>query len=678
MSYPRPHFDRSHSWRPLDGAWEFRADPTDAGLANRWQHDQAPWPTTAVVPAPWEHPMSGVQAHWLPVGWYRRELAVPGAWHAERIIAHFGAVFHRATVWVNGVPVAEHTGGYEPFEADITDALAARPDAGPDVLCVRVESPDDKRFIPHGKQRSIPADDYDGCSFTPSSGIWQSVWLESRPQTHLEHVRLTPDDDLSGIVARITIGGDPAGAELRATIPGEPPVPVTVTGHVATVRLPVREPRLWSPADPHLYWVDIELATASGVDRVRCYTGLRRIEWGGGQLRLNGEQLYLRGVLDQGYWPESGLTPPSDAHLRADIELAAEAGFNLVRKHVKLEDPRWLYWADVLGMLVWAEPPSPGRYTAESTAAFRAVTEAMLRRDHNHPSIIMWGAYNEEWGLDWRVDHDEAKQASVAEAYDQIRSNDPSRPIIDNSGWCHVQTDLLDWHYYDQSPAGFAEVIAELLTGRTDRLPIELSAGITTPKPIAVTAGTDTGQPMLNSEYGGGWNSLERGWHLRWQTQELRRYPANIGYVYTELYDIEHETVGIYTFHRGRKDLGGTVPRDVHADTVIIPLLTPHTPGIDVVATGADLPLDVQVAHHGGHPLTGTLRWHWDDSTGGETHLVPLEPHSVSEALHAAVTMPGATGRHRLHLRIVDTEGQQRAQTFIDVSYAPLPSEDQP
>jgi beta-galactosidase/beta-glucuronidase len=665
-SYPRPDFDRSQCWHSLDGQWEFRADAADRGLTEHWPDDLTPWPESVRVPGPWELSTTGLNRHWLPVGWYRRRFVVPTDWPVERLVLHFGAVFHDTTVWVDGQLVIHHVGGYSPFEADITEHIGRARTA---TLTVRVMAPTDKRHIPHGKQRSIPADDYDGCSFTPTSGIWQSVWIEGRPASYIDHVRLTPSPNLDGIDAVVILGGDVPAGLLRITIDGHQPVTIEAAKSRLALTLPISEPRLWSPADPQLYWIEFRFDGPNGTDTVRSYTGLRRLDWTGGQLRLNGEPLYLRGVLDQGYWPGTGLVPPSADALRADVEIAAESGFNLVRKHMKLEDPRWLYWTDVLGMMVWAEPPSPGRFSAASTEAFRQVTAEMITRDYNHPSIVIWGAYNEEWGLDWQSDTDPRRQHAVADAYQQIRDLDQSRPIVDDSGWSHVRTDLLDWHYYDQSPAGFASVIDPLLSRQSNQLPIEFSAGVFTKKPLVITAAADTGQPLLNSEYGGGWTSLQRGWHLRWQTQELRRHRSNIGYVYTELYDIEHETVGIYDANRSVKDLGGTVPADVHADTVLIPLLEPQSAGIDI-RINSEFEMSLQIAHHGPMVPEAQLSWFWDHENARLARVsVSLPKNDVTDPVTIAVPAPLTPGRQRLRLVLATTAGRQLAATFVDAEF---------
>ncbi|MFD7994817.1 glycoside hydrolase family 2 protein [Streptomyces mexicanus] len=668
--YPRPHFDRSHTWLSLNGTWDFRADP-----GGRHAADQADgYDQRITVPFAWETPASGIAAHWLETAWYRRTFTVPADWTGQRVVLHFGAVHHAATVWVNGTEVARHEGGYTPFSADVTDALGE----AEQLLTVRVHAPADKRHIAHGKQRSMPRDDYDGVCFTPSSGIWQSVWLEARPATHLAALRLRPTDDLTGITAEATVRGPhTATAVLRLRVRGESTTARLEIGPDgrATGELPLAAPRLWSPEDPHLYHVDAELTSADGSDRVTCYTGLRSITVDGEALYLNGERLFVRGVLDQGYWPGTGITAPDDAALRRDLRLAAAAGYNLVRKHLKLEDPRFVHHADTLGMLLWTEPASPGRFSDASTAAFAEQIDAMVERDGNSPAIVIWGLYNEEWGLDWDIPGDAAKQRAVVDAYDRLKALDSTRPAVDNSGWTHVRTDLLDWHYYDESAASWATTIADLLDGRRDDFPVRLGPDYLVHKKLAVPGQPLRGLPNLNSEYGGGFTALERAWHLRWQTQEMRRHDRLAGYVYTELYDIEHESAGLLDFHRGAKDLAGVDPAHVNAPTTLVLDVTPVAPGRDLLTAEREFSLSVRVSHHGAEPVTGLLHTAWTPVYGatpeGTGEAVPgcraeAKPYTLGAPVTVPAALPEGWTSGRLHLALV-TDGTVVARTALDV-----------
>ncbi|MFF9625150.1 glycoside hydrolase family 2 protein [Streptomyces griseosporeus] len=670
-SYPRPHFDRSHSWLSLDGAWDFRADP-----GARHTPDAADgYDRSITVPFAWETPASGIGTHWLETAWYRRTFTVPAHWAGQRVVLHFGAVHHAATVWVNGTEAVRHEGGYTPFAADVTDALTG---PGEQLLVVRVHAPADQRDIAHGKQRSMPRDDYDGVCFTPSSGIWQSVWLEARPATYLAALRLRPAEGLAGITVEATVHGPhTADAVLRLRVRGTATAVETGLGPDGRVRieLPLAAPRLWSPRDPHLYHVEAELVSADGTDRVTGHTGLRSIAVDGEALYLNGERLFLRGVLDQGYWPETGITPPDDAALRRDLELAAEAGYNLVRKHLKLEDPRFVHHADTLGMLVWAEPAATGRFSAESTAAFAAQIEPMVERDGNSPAVVIWGLYNEEWGLDWDLPGDPAKQRAVAAAYDRLKALDPTRPVVDNSGWTHVRTDLLDWHYYDESAASWAATVAGLLSGERDDFPVKLGPDYVVRKKLAVPGLPLRGLPHLNSEYGGGFTGLERAWHLRWQTQELRRHDRLAGYVYTELYDIEHESAGLLDFHRRPKDLAGVDPADVNAPTTLVLDVTPVAPGRDLLPAEREFSVGVRVSHHGAEPVAGALHTAWTAVYGaapaGPGAAVPgcrveAKPYVLGAPVAVPAALPEGWVSGRLHLALV-VDGAVVARTALDV-----------
>lgn len=666
--YPRPHFDRSHSWLCLNGAWEFSIGDEDP--------DALAWDRRITVPFAWQTEASGIGVHWLSLGWYRRHFTVPPAWVGQRVVLHFGAVHHEATVWVNGVEVIRHRGGYVPFEVDVTDALAA----GEQELVVRVYAPQDQRDIAHGKQRSVPRDDYDGVTFTPTSGIWQSVWLDARPRTHLCQLELRAGDGLDRIDARVHARGPhAAGATVTLRVTGQAdPVALTLdTDGRGSVAIPIDDPRLWSPADPHLYHVEASLRTADGTDRVRGYTGLRRVEAVGEELFLNGERLYLRGVLDQGYWPRTGLTAPDDDALVADLRLAAEAGYNLVRKHLKLEDPRFVHHADRLGMLVWAEPASTGRFTPASVDAFAAQIRPMVERDGNSPAVVIWGLYNEEWGLDWDIPGDPAKQAAVADAYDLLKRLDPSRPAVDNSGWTHVRTDLLDWHYYDESAASWGRTLTELVEGDRTDFPVKLGPDFLVRKALVVPGQPLRGIPNLNSEYGTGFTSVERGWHLRWQTQELRRHDRLSGYVYTELYDIEHEMAGLLTYDRRAKDLGGTFPANVNADTVLVLDVVPVAPGRDLLTATGEVDIAVRLSHHGTGPVQGQLRIAWTDTyapppaagTGWqeiEGPILAAKPFLLGEPVRLHTTLPAGRVNGRLHIAFDGTGAQARTAVDVD------------
>jgi beta-galactosidase/beta-glucuronidase len=608
IDHPRPDFARPEHWISLNGQWAFQPDPLDHGLTEAWYvPGKMDFEAAIQVPFAWETPASGVGLDWMPVGWYRLTIAAPTGWGDRHAVLHFGAVHYHCQAWLNGESLGEHVGGYLPFEFDLTPHLVD----GKGELILRVEAPVDKRFIPHGKQRSLPPDDYNDCAFTPTSGIWQPVWLEGRPVTHIEQVVLRPSPGFDGIEARISLRGPGLDqATLRIVVGGETPRSIPVAGQPEIqVQLPIANPRRWEPADPYLYPVELELASPDGVDQVHSFTGLREFAVREGGFYLNGKRIYLRGALDQGFWPGSGYTAPDEAALRRDVELAHAAGYNLIRKHIKLEDPRWLYWADRLGLLVWEEPPCVGRYAPEALAAFEAQLAPMVARDGNHPSILLWGLYNEEWGFNWQLAENPQMPTDLARAYDRLAALDPSRPIIDNSGWWHVKTDVVDWHYYDEDMRGWCKVTAALAADPEAWFGHRLSDTRWYETQSWVPGYGQKNLPLMNGEYGGG-SLHNQGWLFRWQTQDLRRHAAFNGYIYTEFYDVEHEKVGIYTAERKLKDLGCD-PAALNAETVIIFDLVPESPEVDLVAGEGAFQVGLLVSHHGERAIRDQLASAW-------------------------------------------------------------------
>lgn len=663
--YPRPDRDRSSRWLTLNGQWDFTADGTA---------------TTITVPFAWETPASGVGRTWLERAVYRRPVTAPGDWSGSRVVLSFGAVHHHAVVRIDGSVVGEHTGGYESFELDVTDHLLP---GIPSDLEVEVHAPADKRTIAHGKQRSIPRDDYDGVAFTPTSGIWQSVWLEARGRTYARELRLR-GDSLTGIDVVVQAAGDrPVGVPVRARVlgTGESAVATTGPGGSARLRLDLAAPRLWSPSDPYLHRVEVTVGD-DAPDAVVATTGLRRVEVSGEELLLNGERLYVRGVLDQGYWPDTGLTAPDAESLRRDVALAADLGYNTVRKHLKFEEPIWLHEADRTGMLVWAEPPCPSRFSDDAARAFEAQLPAMVERDGNHPSIVIWGLYNEEWGLDWDIPGSTSRARAAERAYERLRDLDDTRPIVENSGWAHVRSDLVDWHYYEPDLGTWRRVVAELADGTREGFPVRLGPDFVVDKSLYADPDFPrSGVPLLNSEYGEGFTSLERAWHLRWETQELRRHDRFSGYVYTEFSDVEHESAGLLTFDRKPKDGGGVIPREVNADTVIVLDLVPLAAGADIEPPETGTAIDAQLSHHGRSPLRLSVCAAWTSPGGAVDEPLVAESRSESVVVtpfvlseRVSVTVPPASGPARLVVWAVDDHDAVIARCFLDAAEVEAPN----
>ena len=460
LSYPRPQLRRA-KWLSLDGPWRFAFDDE-----MRWRipQDVREWTHTIEVPFAPECERSGIgdQGFHRAV-WYEREIEIPEAQLAggRRIILHFGAVDYHARVWVNDVPVAEHEGGHTPFSADVTFAL--RTD-GPQRVTVWAEDDPQDLEKPRGKQdwRLHPHSIW----YPRTTGIWQTVWLESVPATYIASLRWTPSVERWEISFSAFAAGDTSG-DLRIAIRlGCGPRVLAddsygVIGGEVHRRMSLSDPGiddyrnelLWSPETPTLLEAEIRLMRGDEVlDEVRSYTALRSIAVQREKILLNGRPYTLRLVLDQGYWPDTLMTPPSERALREDVVLAKSMGFNGVRKHQKLEDPRYLYWADTLGLLVWNEMPSAYRFTGRSIKRLmREWTEA-IERDMSHPCVVIWVPFNESWGVP-ELSTTPAPRDAVAAFYHLTRTLDPSRLVVGNDGWESSATDIIGIHDYDCDPA---------------------------------------------------------------------------------------------------------------------------------------------------------------------------------------------------------------------------------
>lgn len=473
--------------RSLDGIWQARLDPDDIGQQEGWARPDAPFDRELPVPLPWQAADPALRRY-TGVVWYRRSFEVPPGWRDGTVAVRFGAVDYAARVWINGQEVGGHQGGYTPFELEIGDAL--RPD-GSNTLTLRVEDPADVSELPHGKQG--------GRWYTPISGPWQTVSLLVRPAERVLGLRCYPDAG-RGVVrvdARCLVGDGVRRLELDVLeSAGAEPVAsgvALVSSEVQTARLEltVPRPRLWEPATPHLYHLRATLWAPDGevLDRGEERFGLRTVEARGGDLLLNGRPLYMRGALDQAYWPDTLYTVPADEEIEREIMLAKEMGLNLLRKHIKPEDPRYLDAADRLGMLIWAEPANPTAFTPSAKDAVRRDLLEMIARDFNHPSIVVWSLYNEDWGLPalWS---DPEKQAWLAELYREVKALDPTRLVCDDSGWAHVVTDVNDYHEY----YGVPERIGHLRQ-RLDFIARD-------PSDNFAHGHIPVGEPMLVSEFG--------------------------------------------------------------------------------------------------------------------------------------------------------------------------------
>ena len=568
--HPRPQLVRA-GWVSLNGSWRFAYDDGNRGLDEQWFRREDGFDRTITVPFPLESPMSGIgDPGEHPYLWYRRTFEAT-AGNGQRVILHFGAVDYQATVWINGQLAISHTGGHVPFSADITDLLDG---GGTQTVVVRAEDQPNDISQPRGKQvwggppRSI--------LYQRTSGIWQTVWLETVNRHHVDRLRWAPDVSAAAFGLAVRVAGPPSDAlrlRVRLSFEGETLTDDTFSvrnGELArTIALPADfgahhvSNLLWSPANPRL--IDAELTLLDGetaVDEVGSYAGLRSVEVRDGRFLLNGRPLYLRLALEQGYWPESHLAAPSDEALRREVELAKALGFNGVRVHQKVEDPRFLYWCDRLGLLTWGEMPSAYAFTDTAITRFTQEWTEAIQRDISHPCVVAWVPTNESWGVPDLM-HDPRQRAYTRMLADLARSLDGSRPVISNDGWEHTSSDILAIHDYADTAATLlqrwgtresaADTIANVWPGS---------------RPMIVEDDNNPDAPLMLTEVGGiGYPNVpgER-WHF-WSAdtpEQLRDKYAELigailgcetvaGFCYTQLTDTMQERNGLLDEHRNPK-----------------------------------------------------------------------------------------------------------------------------
>lgn len=471
-TYPRPQLVRA-DWADLCGTWSFAFDDADAGLAERW-FDAPVVERKIEVPFPFESEASGIHdPSFHPVVWYSRDLTAQHLASAgftagtrRRLHLNFGAVDYRAQVWLNGVHLGSHEGGHTPFSFDVTDALD--PSRDTQLLVVRAEDDPLDVSQPRGKQdwRLEPHSIW----YHRTSGIWQPVWLESTNDLFVTLLHTTPNVAEGSVTMRIDLNRRPAAGvrlDISVSSDGEELAAVSVTARdsstTVVVGLPVQsngqayEELLWSPEHPRLLDVSVTVREDSSastigtpVDRISSYLGLRSAAVAGGRFLLNDRPYYVRSVLNQGYWPESHLAAPTPDALRREAELIKELGFNATRVHQKFEDPRFLFWADVLGLLVWAETPGTFEFSPRAVARMSAEWTEVIERDLSHPSIVTWVPLNESWGVQ-HIAHDPRMRAYAQSLVSLTRALDPSRPVVSNDGWEHVDSDILSIHDYEWS-----------------------------------------------------------------------------------------------------------------------------------------------------------------------------------------------------------------------------------
>jgi beta-galactosidase/beta-glucuronidase len=578
--HPRPQLIRPDRWWSLDGPWQFTFDDADAGLRERWYAPGAgPFDREIVVPFPPESTASGIADHGDHAAlWYRRTISVPAGLGADRLLLHLGAVDHEADVWVDGQHAVRHEGGQTTFSVDVTDLLDPAVAADAHVVVVRATDSRTDVEQPRGKQDWQP--EQHAIWYHRTSGIWRTVWLEQVPAVAVDTLSWRPDVPGGRMEVRVRLhAAAPAGTRVRVRLTHEgAPVgaaEVPVDGETALVPVPIPgqengqayEGLLWSPERPTLLDADVTLLADDDAvrDRVDAYCGLRSVQADGDVLLLNDRPFYVRAVLEQGYWPESHLTPPSPGALRDEVQLALDLGFNTVRVHQKIEDPRYLYWCDVLGLCVWSETAGAYRFSDEAVAQLTREWLDVVRRDVSHPCIIAWVPFNESWGVQ-HLAHDPAQRAYSRALTDLTRALDPTRPVISNDGWEHTSSDLLTVHDYADTGAvlreryGSAAGLAETLAGVG---PAGRRMWVGGPAPAAGTI------PVLLSEFGGvayapgapegswGYSEARSPEDLEARLTDLldavRASTLLRGFCYTQITDTGLETNGLCDEHRNPK-----------------------------------------------------------------------------------------------------------------------------
>jgi beta-galactosidase/beta-glucuronidase len=566
--YPRPQFVRD-AWLNLNGEWEFAFDDSNDGLRLGW-YDGRELPRRIIVPFAYQTELSGVNDKSIhECVWYARTFEVRDEWHGQDLLLNFGAVDYSSTVWINGQEVGHNRGGHVPFQFDI--APYVRP--GANRLTVRVEDSQDPQQ-PRGKQShtGLPH----AIDYYCTTGIWQTVWLEPVPSIRIEEIRSITHAQRNIVDLTVFLHAPSASwrIEVEVSEQGRRVARAEDFTAVATGRLIFSIPyaKLWSPESPHLYDLHIRLYDGEDLlDEVRSYIGLRGIRLLNGQFIVNGTPTYLKMVLDQGYWPDGYLTAPSDEAFQTDIGWIKMFGFNGVRKHQKIEDPRWLYWCDRLGLLVWEEMPNAREWSSQAEELLSAEWRTAVMRDYNHPCIVAWVPVNESMGFPELSQQHAGQYAFIERMVRVTRRLDASRPIVDNDGWEHTDiTDVCAIHDYtptgQELEARYQETVAE------GKLPLRVWIS---DKPLFARGSKYRGQPIVLSEIGGFlaipagipeekrdmlyqfYGSFTTPEELLEKYRDLMNGIASLkflaGFCYTQLTDIEQEINGLLTYDRQPK-----------------------------------------------------------------------------------------------------------------------------
>lgn len=669
----------------LDGAWRFRLD----GHGD-WRN--------ATVPGPWQAEFADLR-HSTGKAIYARQLSIPAAWQGREIAIRFGAVNYFSEVRLNGRVLGTHEGGYLPFEFIIPQGTPAE-----SALEVHVTLPSgdaeaypDYPFgeIPHGKQSW----------YGPLGGIWQSVRLIARNARHVAHVAIDANPDTGEVALTLTRSAAAAGATVRATVGG---VSAETTGAALTLRLDA--PAMWSTETPNLHALKLELlAGGEVVDTTTHSFGFRKIETRDGKFFLNGQPLYLRGALDQDYYPDGICTPPSLAFLEDQLKKAKHLGLNLLRVHIKVPDPRYYEVADRLGVLIWTEIPNVQYFTAAAAQRMRDTMAGIIARDGNHPSIIAWTIINEDWGT--RLVENADHRQWLKDTYDWLKQKDPRRLVVDNSACIpnfHVKTDINDYHYYRSVPERRAEweKLTEEFAGAADWTwsphgdgerrgdePLVVSEFGVWGLPHPDQVKTPAGEEPWWAETGGNWGDgaayphgiqnrfqtyhldgvfksfgdfiTDVQWYqfanLKYEIESMRAHAPIQGYVITEMTDVHWEANGLLDINRNPRAFHDRFA-EVNTDTVIVPQLAHHA-----VTSGDSLALNLKVAT-GGKPVPAGATLSWSvDGASGKLDVPPTEGLAVADLGATSIALAGEARVASIKLKL-EAGGKLLAKNEIQVS----------
>lgn len=628
--YPRPDWQRQN-WLNLNGVWSFQLQPEGQGSAAVPPADG--YDSSITVPFSWASPLSGIGRNERGTGWYRREVAWSPEAAGSRVFLRFGAVDYRSDVWVNGTHAGSHIGGYGDFEFDVTSLWKT---GEANTIVVRAEDTDHNAQA-RGKQ-----------GYGEIRGIWQPVWLEARPQAYIRQAKFTTKIDGS-IQVNASITASQAGeAALRfhfaeGAVQHTEKVTLKAGDNSIIAAFRVDNPQLWSPASPYLYEGEITLESGEGKDTVATYFGIREVgtakfgDRGYRWITFNGKPVYLHGALDQSFHETGYFTYPTDEEMRDEIYLAKRLGLDFIRIHIKPEEPRKLYWADKLGLLImedmpcfWGNPDETARTAYESEA------QEIIDRDFNHPSIFSWVMFNETWGL--RTDAEtisltsqdggKAEAAYLPETQEWVRSVyhwakklDPSRIVEDNSpcNWDHVESDINTWHFYingyEQVRAHVTEVVEKTYPGSTFNY---------------IGGNEQSDAPLMNSECGNVWGfkngagDSDLAWHYHYMLNEFRRHDKMCGFVFTELRDVTNEFNGYYRLDGREKLFGyeGFVPGMTLADLHSPDFIVIDAPPCQTVQGGESVSVPLLTSSYSDryHGQKLQLAWElWYDNLGTRT-----------------------------------------------------------